>query len=264
MTYPTIGREDIIGLFHQLMESDSFRVLHLAGEANMGKTHLVSKVFPELVKQNYQAQYAVLDLRGHMQNIPDILHAICGLLGSESLFPTYYRAYEDWANRPTLEVSGLKAFFSNVRLQGIREDDKSIRRIAPQLTAKFVEDLRSLTDQNYVLIFDTFDQAKESIRNWLVGTLVAHLATLNQIRIVVAGRSLPTPSGSYSNVCVSHRLQQVKNPEKFINFCRQLDISEEALTEQSIRDFAHVFDYTPGLFAGYVLPSYINRRGGYG
>jgi hypothetical protein len=109
MPHITIDRQPAIDLFDQLLQADSqCRILRLTGEAKMGKSHLMAKVFPLLACEAHSARSAVLDLRNRTQSIPDILHAACGLLGGEADFPAYHAAYHEWLSRPRVEVKGLQ------------------------------------------------------------------------------------------------------------------------------------------------------------
>ena len=79
MHHPTINGEEILALFHELMQPDSDqRVLRLMGQAKLGKSHLLTKVFPTLARQEQAAcRHAILDLRSQAQGVPDVLHSAC-------------------------------------------------------------------------------------------------------------------------------------------------------------------------------------------
>ena len=82
MQIETIDTHEAIRLFHEIMQfSSETRVIRVIGDANMGKSHLLTKIFPTLAVQNYQARYAILDLRNRVLTIPDILHFACAFLG---------------------------------------------------------------------------------------------------------------------------------------------------------------------------------------
>jgi hypothetical protein len=93
MPHITINQTDVVELFHELMQPNAeFRVLRLLGEAKLGKTHLVTKIFPQIARGDYHARCAILDLRNQTQTAPDVLHATCGLLGDETAFRDYHSA----------------------------------------------------------------------------------------------------------------------------------------------------------------------------
>ena len=62
MQYETINTHEAMNLFRALMQRESeFRLLRLVGDANMGKSHLLTKVFPTLAPKEFQIRHATLD-----------------------------------------------------------------------------------------------------------------------------------------------------------------------------------------------------------
>lgn len=249
MHYPTINGEEILDIFHHLMQTDSpHRVLRLMGQAKLGKSHLLTKVFPVLARQEQTAcRCAILDLRSQAQGIPDVLHSACAQLGDEG-FGGYLSEYRAWRNRPRVEASNLQALLSRISISAHGEADES-RRIIPDLTRAFVNDLRVRPHQPTLLLFDAVDNATESTRDWLMDALLVQLAGVPHVRCVVAGRTLPDAAGGYAAVCHSYELQPVTEEEAYIRFCHLHRIE---LPDQSIRHFAQAFSYLPGLFAEYT------------
>lgn len=246
MHHPTINGEEILGIFQELMQPNSpQRVLRLMGQAKLGKSHLLTKVFPGLAQQKQTAcRHAILDLRSQAQGIPDVLHSACGQLGDDG-FGGYLAEYKAWRDRPRIEANGLQAFLSKISISARGEADES-RRVIPDLTLAFVNDLRKRPGQPILLLFDAVDKAAEATREWLMDSLLVQLAGLPHVRCVVAGRTLPDAAGGYAIACQSYELQPVKEAEAYILFCQSRGI---VLVEQSIRDFARGCGYAPGLFA---------------
>lgn len=260
ISHQTIDRQEIINLFHQLMQPNSqLRLLHVLGNAKLGKTHLVTKVFPKLAREMYRSHYAVLDLRNQTQTITDILHAICGLLNPDIPFRAYNTAHQEWISRPKVNVVGLQALLSFVQVKSESEADDR-RKMIRHLITQFVTDLRNITDTPLLLLFDQVDDANEITRSWLLDTLLVQLVPLAHLRVVVAGRSIPEPSSSYSANCQSYELQPVWEEEAYIEYCRQIGVD---LEENTIRDFARAFDYKPGQFAD-VMPKFLTRETAHG
>jgi hypothetical protein len=252
----TINQQDAIDLFHQLMQPDSpFRVLRLLGEAKIGKSHLMAKVYPALACETHQARCAMLDLRNRAQTVPDILHAVYSLLGGRANFPAYHTAHTEWLRRPLVEVHGLQALLSLVSIRAEEGSDES-RKWVRHLTTQLTTDLGNLNDGLVVLLFDAVDDADESTQDWLMDTLLVQLVPLPHLRMVVAGRSTLEAYGSYAAFCHSRELLPVREEEEYIAYCRQVGAD---LVEQSIRDFAKACDYKPGLFVDYAT-KFIRRE----
>jgi hypothetical protein len=159
-----------------------------------------------------------------------------------------------------VEVAGLRATLANVQIKQ-RDEAGEERRITRHLVDQFVADLRRSTDAPVVLFFDTVNDASATVCDWLMDTLLVQLSPLLHVRVVVAGRSMPEASGSYAALCCSYQLTPVEEDEAYITYCQQVGA---VLVEQSIRDFARVFEYKPGLFVDYVLPKFVARKAAHG
>jgi hypothetical protein len=256
-TQETINQQDVVELFRKLMQPDSdLRVLRLLGQPKLGKTHLVTKVFPTLAHKEYHARWVVITMRNQSQDAADILHAICGYLDGLDAFPAYKAAYEKMQERTRAQVSGVQALFSRISMK-VEPGADDPRKLGRELVPPFVADLRKMSHTPIVFLFDAVNDASPLMQEWLTDTLVGQLARLVHVRIVVAGRSVPEPSGSYTACCHHHELTPVREEEAYIIYCRRLGIP---LIEQSIKDIARILDYKPGQFVDYVLPKYPRRE----
>src|SRR6266571_2108106 len=91
----TINSEEAIHLFERIMQVDSQkRIMFLVGASKTGKSHLLSKVFPILASQQYQARCVIIDLKRQPLSILDILHTASEDLG-EKLCPAYQNASKE-------------------------------------------------------------------------------------------------------------------------------------------------------------------------
>lgn len=262
MINETINTHEIIALFQEFMHLDSqIHVIRLLGNAKMGKTHLLTKVFPSLVRKPGLVRYAVLDLRNPMHAVPDILGAACNGLSAcsqlgDDTFNHYQTAYQTWLDRSRVGISHIYALFSSLHVSA-KESPDDIYNRDRHLAMQFVMDVKKLDDKPFLLFFDSVNNANEHIQTWLMDTLLVHLSSLAHVRVVVAGRSLPEAHGSYAQYCRDYQLQPITVVEEYIHFCRNLNAN---LVEQSIRDLAYAFDYTPGLFAETVGKKFVQRK----
>ena len=256
MYHKTINREECVDLFRQLMQPESdFRMLRLLGEAKLGKSHLLTKVFPAIARQEHGASCAILDLRKGARSVADVLHKACDLLKGNLAFRGYYDAHQEWVGRSQVQVSGLQAFLSVIKIRSAVEAGES-ERIVSHLTSRFVGDLRCQAGGLVVFLFDSVDGADEATKDWLMDTLLVQLSTLSHVRVVVAGRSVPEACGSYVAMCCSYQLLPVDDEEAYVTYCQEVGAE---LAEQSIRDMARLFDYKPGMFVDYVVPKFAHR-----
>ncbi len=260
MFHETINTQEAITCFHSLMHPNSQkRILRLSGDANMGKSHLLTKVFPLVAQKDGQVRYAILDLRYQIDNqpraVPDFLHSACGLLGQSC--DCYYTEYQNWLNRPkTVGVQRLLALFSHINIS-LKDSSFDLQDRDRNLTRKFVEDLSKLDDKPLLLLFDHVDKATPQIQTWLMDTLLVQLSPLRHVRVIIAGRQLPEASSSYVACCQSYTLHPVTEVEAYIEYCRKINV---ILVDQSIKDFAKAHDYRPGAFVELVVPKFILQK----
>jgi hypothetical protein len=265
MSYITIDTNEAVFLFDQFMKPnghiDQFvkpnnrtQILGLVGDGKMGKTHLLTKVFPSLAQQKYSSRVAILDLRYQFHNVPEIIDLACSQFDQQCFEEGYYTADQAWINRPKVKVKGLHTIFSHVDIAA-RDGIDDARDRDRFLTTQFVKDVGKLSDRPLLLLFDSIDKANEAIKMWLMEMLLVKLSRLDHVRVVVAGRFLPDPYTSYRALCKSYRLLPVKEIEAYITYCKSVD---PTLSEQLIRILAHAFDYVPGLFVE-ALPKFTSH-----
>jgi len=248
--YPSmIDREDFLDLFHQMMQPhSSIRVIRLLGEGKMGKSHLMTKVLPAIIADHYDVyQCLIIDMRQETSSVPDYLHQISSLLSSSlpSSFPAFNTAYQEWLNRPKINISGMSALLAKISVTA-REGEDDAKRFWPKLTTAFANDLQRHTEKNIIFLFDTVNDSRETVQDWLMDMLLVHLARMEHVRVIVAGRHLPDANGSYARQCEHFELRPVKDEQPYIDYCRT---HAPQLKESEISMLARVFEYHPGQFA---------------
>lgn len=258
MTYAMIDRRGAITMFRHFMEpSDRMQLLRLMGGEKMGKTHLLTEVFPSLAREAYQAHCVVLDIRSNQNpTVSDFLHNACSQLGIQEN-GNYYTAYRDWINRPRkITLEKLLLLISSLSIS-IQDTSRDLHEKDLYLTNQFIRDLGKLDNKPVLFLFNKVHCAEAYIQTWLVDTLLGQLSPLPQVRVVLAGCSLPEPNSSYRSSCQSYELLPVKEAEYYIDYCRS---SQVELSNESIQDFIRAFEYRPGLFVDYVLPAFVPQR----
>lgn len=256
MVHETIDSDEVIGLFRQLMDtSNTARVLYIAGKTKLGKSHLLTKVFPVLARQDYQARHAIIDLRNPMCTISDILSLTSNQLDSKRS-TNYQDAYQIWLNKPKVEMKDVFLLLSSLTVSAKPVHD-DLQQRDHHLTIEFIKDLEAYDDQLLLLLVDHIDHAAEKIQSWLINTFLVRISRLKHIRAVIAGRSIPEPHGTYAASCLHSQLHPVTDEDAYINYCRRLNVT---LVEQSVRDIARMLDYQPGMFVDYVLPKFWQLR----
>lgn len=218
MTYAVIDSDHPIALFHELLRPDSaYKALRLLGAPNMGKSHLLTEVFPVLARPH--AHYAVFDLGRPAYTGTDALHTAHHQLMPVDGWPRYTAAEQKRLERNSVWYTNNISFFSPTTItnSGGVEDSQFWDA---HLTDEFVADLASLDDKPLVLLVDSVDRATESTQTWLMETLLVPFLALPHARVVLAGGTVPAPSGSYSARCREYTLRMIEDANAYIAYCR--------------------------------------------
>lgn len=251
----TIDTHEALKLFHQLMEIDShFRVLYLIGNAKMGKSHLLTKVFPVIAQHKYQARTILIDLRNRTYAVPDILNIACEQLGPK-ICHNYYIAYQQLTKHPNSNITRFLSDFSYV--DASIEAYNGIQKRDDRLTTQLMLDLSKLQDKPLVLFFDSVNNASEQAQEWLTTTFLPRVSLFPHIRTIVAGRTLPTAPSSYVDLHQLHQLQPVEEEAEYIAYCQSIQVN---LADQVIRSIARDCGYTPGMFVDFLFTKSLQQK----
>ncbi|MFZ4661563.1 MAG: effector-associated domain EAD1-containing protein [Caldilineaceae bacterium] len=244
---PIINHDRAIEQFRQLVAPNpQTRFMRLLGDGKMGKTTLLTKIFPTLAAQQ-NIRSANIDMRNQAQNPIDFLHAICSQIDRRG-FPIFDQAYEQWLTRPKVQITGLQTFLAKIQINSGREDGER-EEVALHLTRKFVDDLDNAASRRVLLLFDTVDNASPTTQSWLMDKFLVYLQSLPHVSVVVSGRTLPDAAGPYAPYCCSYELRPVEDPAAYVRYCRELDVP---LTEEQIHFAAKCSFFNPGHFADVI------------
>lgn len=244
---PMIDHDEAIAKFQQLLEPRTpYRFLRLFGEKDMGKTMLMTKVFPALARYK-DAAPVLIDMRSSQRPV-DVMRAICHQLDL-TYFRNFDRSYIELLNIPDIQITRFTAIFASVKINNQPNDEDTIRYAQTLLTHNFIDDLRKWPGRTIVLLFDETDRACTTAQSWLLDTLLGYLLLSQQythVRVVVAGRQLPPHTGSYDSICNNHTLRPVIEIEPYIRYCRAIG---STLTEDQILLLIKNSGYVLGVFA---------------
>lgn len=251
----TIDTHEAFKLFHQLMATDShFRVLYLIGNAKMGKSHLLTKVFPVIAQHTYQARSIVIDLRNRTYTVPDILNIVCEQLGPK-ICHNYDTACLQLTKRPNSNITRFLSDFSYV--DASMEAYSGIQKRDERLTTQLMLDLSKLQDKPLVFFFDSVNNASEQVQAWLTSTFLPRVSLFSHIRTVVAGRTIPAAPGSYVDLHQLHQLSPVEDEAEYIAYCQSIQVN---LADQLVRSIARDCNYTPGMFVDFLFTRSLQKK----
>ncbi len=254
--HETIDTDEVIQLFCQCLDTSStIRVLCIVGESKLGKTHLLTKVFPALAQQECQARYAIIDLRDRMHTIPDILSLTSSQI-DEKYRTNYQKAYRTWTSQSKVSIEHVFLLLSSLT-RSTKQEEHDLHKSEFNLTTEFIKDLAACNDRPLLLFIDHIDNAMEKVQAWLINTFLVQASLLAHVRVVIAGRSVPEPHGRYAACCLRYQLRPVTEEEAYITYCQRNNVR---MLETSVRDFAFCVDHRPGMFVELVVPRFQQRR----
>jgi len=228
------------------MHTDSeYHILHLYGQGQLGKTHLATKVFPRLAKKKYGANCAIIDFKSRGQTAFDIFDKMIGQLSSPKYFSSYYNHYDEYLKQVLLSPKE-------------NETDEIIK--ARRLIPFFADGLDNLSDAMVLLIFDAINEANEKIADWLMNSVLVQIAKRTNLRVIVAGQSIPEASISLTTICRTEKLFPIDRDEPFMVYCREIDIDTD-LEEKNIRECIQQSEYNPGFFVALLETKIQGLRG---
>jgi TIR domain len=250
----TIDTHEAVKRFHHLMQPEnsrfepSFRTFCLTGQAKIGKSHLLQKVFPDISQHTYHARQILIDLRDlPISSVTDVLNTICLQLGAHNC-STYSKSYQKMRNEAGSDVTSFLTDYSLVGSSA--KASTTIQRQNNRLTTDLVIDLDRLHDKPIVFFFDSFDLANKQIQNWLITSFLAKVSALPHVRVVIAGRSLPEKLGDYVGIHQIHQLAPVREDTEYFTYCQNMQVN---LDEIEIASAARSCKYTPGIFINYLF-----------
>jgi TIR domain len=243
----TIDTQEAINIFSKEIMQDNAhkRIFCLLGKENTGKSHFLKCILSLLAnpiedtslnaswyRRDVKHALVSLNPKKGYSTVRDVLRQVCDHLG-DPYFSAHWAVEQEWMSRLKADLRGPNALSSH-------EDYE-----ARYLTKHFIKALSRFTDQRILLLFDQVDQAK-SLERWLMNNLLVATFPLEHIRVVLAGRLLPEPHGSYQAYCLSHELRPIKHIDEYVTYCQQKNLR---LSEEQIHALVHGFEYIPGTIA---------------
>lgn len=192
-----------------LLAGSAQKVLLLQGESGIGKSTLL-RSFADLVPTG--AKSVAIELRGAAVSVAEIFYRLAGGLD--------WKVLHNFGAQLAAAGSGITANIDRNSLTGIRNHinvslhsqgiiDRS-ERIAV-LTESIFRDLEAL-DHLIVMTFDTFDNASTEASEWLAGPLLGRVARVKNVRVVIAGKEVPSINNiEWGSCCKSLALSGISD-----------------------------------------------------
>jgi hypothetical protein len=190
------------------------RILLLQGESGSGKTSLLTHCQHSLPPT---VTHVPIQLRGSTVDVAEIFYRAGRAVRWERLRQfTGQVAQLQQSASVKIDRNWLLGINNhiNVALQADNPLDRACRRAA--LTEAWFEDVAALSEP-LLMVFDTYEQGTVETREWLDGPFLARVATVDRVRVVIAGQSVPDRHNiEWGTCCLEHRLYGVPEAKHWL------------------------------------------------
>jgi hypothetical protein len=215
----TIDRGEAMECFDAMMAANpDYTVLCLSGASKMGKTHVITRVFPTaVVREN--ARQATVDLRSAVLTVEDVLTIVAERLTRE---PTAWQRFHQAQSKSMAPVSVniLHSKLRDTSLDITNASENTPAQWDRYVTGQFIEDLALLHDRTAVLCFDNIDAATELLGQWFKDVFLTRLSALPHVRVVVTCSGTPCFPSTYADCVRVHPLLPIQDRAHFITYGR--------------------------------------------
>src|SRR5262249_45639915 len=180
--------------FAQLLTADpAARILLLHGpEPEAGKTRLLEHCFARLPSD---VENVLIDMK-HVLHPADELFSLLRLQLAGAL-PKLMAAWQAQAS-PLVPVTGNRLIGMNNTLEVTITIDPQDARAT--LTEEFFADVGAFP-RPLLIAIDSYERASAAAKDWVAGPFLTRVAHFNMVRVIIAGREVPQPSGRGSAYC---------------------------------------------------------------
>ena len=200
--------------FDALFQSEcQKRILMFCGESGSGKTSLLEYCLDRIPKS---VTPIPIQLRGSSVSVAEIFHR-SGDTMSWNRFPNFTELVGELQGISKVQIKSNWLVGKNhisVAMQSESQDVREHRRVA--LTDAWFDDLRSF-DQPILFALDTYEQATPEVQEWISGPFLARASRSEQVRILVAGQSVPDKKNiEWGRCCDARNLYGVVDAEHWL------------------------------------------------
>lgn len=196
-------------------------ILLFHGESGSGKTHLL-KYCQEQVPQGMLC--IPIQLRGTAVSVAEIFYRSGGLLDWQRL-SSFTEQVAGLQGTPKVQIdrnwlAGINNRIS-VALHAENPMDRQHRRVA--LTEAWFDDLKALSE-SVLFMLDTYEQATTEVQEWISGPFLARTARDNQVRVLLAGQTVPDENNiEWGHCCTMRQLFGVSEARHWLPIVQAME-----------------------------------------
>jgi len=190
------------------------RILLFEGKSGNGKSTLLNHCRAHIPKESH---HVPLDLRGTSLSLAGLFFKMIRQLKTEK-FQYFADKVAELSGRSAVELKNAALWGNenqiNVALQGGGNLSREERLAA--LTHAWFSDMQAM-QRHCVVIMDTFEQANNEMKEWVSGEFLTEVANSENLRVTVAGQSVPDVSRiEWSYCCQKWILDGVREAKHWL------------------------------------------------
>lgn len=217
--------QDQRALFGRLLNADTHhRILLFHGESGTGKTTLLRVCLNDATDHGQGFVIVPVQFREEAVNIAEIFFRIGSKTGWEHF--SQFKGEVDRLQEPlSVNVERNRQIGFNQRIEVAlsagKPEDLDIRMAT--LTNAWFEDVRRFPER-LLLVFDTYEKALTPVQRWIEGPFLTRAADTPQLRVLIAGQSIPDPNTiEWGHCCWAQVLTGVKDPNHWMPVLKALN-----------------------------------------
>ncbi len=209
-----------VEFFKKMLRGEiSQRILLIQAASGMGKTSLLTE-FAALCPIHAEAAILVkIDLKSAQTGIAYIFSKLQSRLGEDN-FTRFNGALSRFLSSG-VEVSGNQIEGTENQIQVVlntESDDIRNFRLS-QLQRAFFQDFQAIK-KPIVMILDTYNAAPVTLADWIEGGFLAEVVDAKNIRVVIAGQSVPKPTIEWEDLAATHPLYKIDDADAWHSFSK--------------------------------------------
>lgn len=207
--------------FRRMLEGKaSERILLIEAPSGFGKTNLLLR-FERDTPDDYCIAW--VDLKSAQTGLSYVFERIRRKVGAES-FPRFDAAVQQFlVGGVQINDNQIQGRDNQIQLVLAVQDEEQRNLRLSILIRAFFQDLHAV-DQSILIILDTFNQATEILAQQIEGSFLSEVADIPGLLVVLAGQSLPKPTGEWLRCAKQYKLDAIRDPDAWYKYAKDVGL----------------------------------------
>ncbi len=232
------NRTKEIDYFQKMVSWNSPKqILLLESPPGFGKTDLLLK-FAEICPEGVLA--VQVNLKSACVGIPYVFWRIKNAIGP-SHFPRFKAGVQNYLRPDNIIITDNEVLGQMDIQLALGSNEQTQKYHLMELQEMFFQDLQKVK-KTVVILFDTFNEASTDIRRWLSGAFLAAVTNCENLRVVIAGQSVPERNCEWDRNCHKCHLGRIDDEQAWYEFTQEMELS---LSQEIVAKFVAALEGNP-------------------